>query len=263
MLRNMNDLKNYAIRATDGDIGHVKDFYFDDATWTIRYLVVSTGTWLSDRTVLISPMALGHPDWAGKVLPVSITKEQVKNGPDIDTQMPVSRQQEMGYLDYYGYAPYWEDVGSWSGVGHLRVARSGIDFEDGDSKLGRLSGAQTRATDEADKESDLHLRGCKALIGYRIQAVDGDAGSVQDLLVDEETWAIRYLLVDASNWWVGNRILITPEQILKVSWLESAISVNLTRRAVKDATPYDPTVPMNERREVVVDEQHDHRSTFV
>ena len=115
MLRTMNDLEGYAIRATDGTIGHVKDFYFDDETWVIRYLVVDTGTWLSSRKVLISPVAIGHPNWAEKVLPVSITKEQVKNSPDIDTEKPVSRQHEIRYLGYYGYPYYWGGTGLWGG----------------------------------------------------------------------------------------------------------------------------------------------------
>ncbi len=113
MLRSMKDLENYTIRATDGTIGHVKDFYFDDEAWVIRYLVVDTGSWLSSRKVLISPIAIGHPDWTEKVLPVSITKEQVKNSPNIDTDKPVSRQHEIRYLGYCGYPFYWGGVGLW------------------------------------------------------------------------------------------------------------------------------------------------------
>jgi len=95
MLRTMKELQGYAIRATDGDLGHVKDVYFDDRQWVVRYLIVETGSWLASRKVLISPFAIDHPDWTGKVLPVSITKEQVKNSPDIDTDKPVSRQNEV------------------------------------------------------------------------------------------------------------------------------------------------------------------------
>jgi hypothetical protein len=106
MLRSVKDMQDYAIRATDGTIGHVKDLYFDDEAWVVRYLIVDTGGWLSNRKVLISPFAIGHPDWAQKILPVSITKEQVKNSPHIDTERPVSRQHEMEYLGYYGYPNY-------------------------------------------------------------------------------------------------------------------------------------------------------------
>ena len=115
MLRSMKDLEEYAIRATDGTIGHVKDFYFDDVAWVIRYLVVDTGTWLSGRKVLISPIAIGHPNWTEKILPVAITKEQVKNSPTVDTEKPVSRQHEIEYFGFYGYPFYWGGAGIWRG----------------------------------------------------------------------------------------------------------------------------------------------------
>ena len=103
MLRNVKDLRGYRIRASDGVIGKVDDFYFDDETWAIRYLVVDTGTWLSGRKVLISPIALGHAGWMGRQLPVALTRAQVERSPDIDTKKPVSRQHEAQYLGYYGY----------------------------------------------------------------------------------------------------------------------------------------------------------------
>src|SRR3954469_10555939 len=100
MLRNVKDLRGYAIHATDGVIGHVDDFYFDDEAWAIRYLVVETGTWLPRRQVLISPLSIGHPDWSAQLLPVSLTKAQVRDSPDIDTRVPVSRQHEATYHRY-------------------------------------------------------------------------------------------------------------------------------------------------------------------
>ena len=115
MLRNTADLERYVIGASDGTIGHVKDFYFDDEAWVVRYLVVDTGAWLSSRSVLISPIAIGRPNWTEKLLPVSITKEQVRNSPDIDTEKPVSRFQEAQNLEYYGYPYYWGGAGLWGG----------------------------------------------------------------------------------------------------------------------------------------------------
>jgi len=121
MLRSMDDLKDYTIHATDGNIGHVKDFYFDDETWAIRYLIVDTGSWLSNRKVLISPIAIRIPNWRDRVLPVSITKEQVRNSPDIDTDKPVSRQHEVEFQEHYNYPSYWGGAGLWGDeVGRLR-----------------------------------------------------------------------------------------------------------------------------------------------
>jgi SPFH domain / Band 7 family/PRC-barrel domain len=116
MLRNSQYLQGCAIAATDGVIGEVTDLYFDDEAWVIRYLVVSTGTWLSNRTALISPYSIGQPQLGRQLLPATLTKEQVKNSPDVDTDKPISRQYEMQYLRYYRYPSYWGSTGLW-GVG--------------------------------------------------------------------------------------------------------------------------------------------------
>jgi hypothetical protein len=223
MLRGLKDLESYAIHATDGNIGQVKDFYFDDEAWVIRYLVVGTGTWLAGRKVLISPIAIGHPNWTERILPVSITKEQVKESPDIDTEKPVSRQHELRYVAYYGYQNYWGGAGLWGAVPYPSMM---------------------------DQAEDLHLRSCKAIIGHHIQATDGEIGHVQGLLVDDETWAIRYLVADTANWWLGHRVLIAPQWIQEVSWSNTAVSVDLTRQAVKGAPPYDSAAQLEREQEV-------------
>jgi hypothetical protein len=260
MLRSMNDLENYAIHATDGTIGHVTDFYFDDERWVIRYLVVDTGTWLSSRKVLISPIAIGHPDWTEKVLPVSITKEQVQNSPNIDTEKPVSRQHEIGYLSYYGYPYYWGSVGLWGAGTYPNMGMGGYDgfVSPPHAEQSALEKIHAQAEAAQDKDDDPHLRSCKAVENYHIQAVDGDIGHVQGLLVDEETWAIRYLIVDTSNWWLGHLVLIAPQWIQKVSWSEATVSVDLTRQAVKDAPAYDATVQLNREQEVNIFKHYGH-----
>ncbi|MEI6499860.1 MAG: PRC-barrel domain-containing protein, partial [Armatimonadota bacterium] len=107
MLRNVNSLVGYAIRATDGDLGKVDEFYFDDLTWTIRYLVVETGNWLSGRKVLLSPAALGETDWKSRTFAASLTTEQVRSSPDLDTAKPVSRQHELDLSGHYAWPLYW------------------------------------------------------------------------------------------------------------------------------------------------------------
>ena len=179
----------------------VKDFYFDDEAWVIRYLVVDTGAWLSGRKVLISPVAIGQPNWTDKLLPVSMTKERVKNSPDIDTQKPVSRHQESQYLEYYGYPYYW--IGPWVwGQGvypSMMLPDFGSAVQDRQVPAEHvLSDAQARRR----QDDDPHLRSCKEVMDYHIHATDGDIGHVQGLLIDDENWRVRYLVVDTSNWWV-------------------------------------------------------------
>lgn len=244
MLRTMKDLENYAIHAIDGNIGHVTDFYFDDESWVIRYLIVDTGSWLSSREVLISPLSIGNPDWAKRVLPVSITKEQVKNSPLIDTDKPVSRQHEMLYLGYYGYPFYWGGDGLWGSDAYPDLTLTGY------GGFPAAQEAYARAEEAQHTDDDLHLRSCKAVTEYHIQASDGEIGHVQGLLVDEKTWAIRYMIVNTSNWWLGHQVLIAPQWIKNVSWSEGTVSIDLTRQEVKDAPPYDSTPQLDRTQEI-------------
>jgi len=187
MLRRLNDLEGYPIEATNGAIGQVTDFLFDDESWVVRYLVVQTGEWLSNRSVLISPIAIGQPVWSYRTLRVPMTTDQVRNSSDADTNKPVSLQSDL--------APARKDAS--------------------------------------------HLRSANAVRHYHIEANDGGIGHVQGLLLDEDTWAIRYLIVDTSNWWLGHKVLIAPQWIHGVSWSERTVSINLTREAIKGSPPYD------------------------
>jgi hypothetical protein len=234
MLRSMKSMEDYTIGAIDGIIGHVKDFYFDDESWVIRYLVVQAGEGSSRRKVLISPIAIGRPNWSEKILPVSLTRNQVMNSPDIDTDKPVSRQHEMGYLGYYGYGNYWGGGGLWGAGLYPDLLQAGLQV--------------TETTSVADR-ADLHLRSGNAVMRYYVHASDGDIGHVQGLLVDENSWAIRYLIVDTSNWWLGHQVLIAPEWIDQVSWAESTVSVGLTRQSIKDSPAYDPDAALEREQE--------------
>ncbi|MEO8848289.1 MAG: PRC-barrel domain-containing protein [Casimicrobiaceae bacterium] len=254
MLRSVKDLKGYAIRATDGDIGHVVDFYFDDARWVVRYLLVNTGAWLSGRDVLISPIAIGRPNWAEKVLPVSITKAQVERSPPIDTAKPVSRQHEIRYLGYYGYPYYWGGAGLW-GEGLFPSAMMVPGYVAGSfavphTPLSEAEKSLARTEEAQHRSDDPHLRDCATVMEYHVGATDGDIGHIEGLLVDDETWSIRYIIVNTSNWWMGHKVLIAPQWIKNVSWHDASVFVNLTQQEVKDAPPYDSTVELDRTREV-------------
>lgn len=247
MLRSMDDLERYRIGATDGDIGHVKDFLFEDDTWAIRYLVVATGAWLPDQKVLISPIAVKHPDWMDKVLLVSITREQVRNSPAIDTDQPVSRQHETDYLGYYGFPCYWGGDGLW-GAGVFPNALS-PGHPGNASAFVEPGVAYARAETLRHQHDDHHLRSCHAVMGYHIRAKDGEIGYVCSLLVDEQTWAIRYLVVDTSNWLIGHTVLISPDWIGGVHWANETVSVNLDRQSIKGSPPYHSTHDLNRDQE--------------
>jgi hypothetical protein len=234
----MQELQDYAIGATDGEVGHVRDFFFDDQEWVIRYLVVETGNWLLSRKVLLSPYSLGPADWANKLLPVRISKEQVRNSPDVDSEKPVSRQHEILYADYYSYPYYWNGDGYWGDGLFSPEMTSQYSFE--------ASRAETRR----HASDDPHLRSCKAVVGYHVHATDGDIGHVSAMMVDEETWAIRYLVIDTSNWWIGQKVLVPPQWITNVDWTDSKVSIDLTRKTIEDSPRFDSSYALNRQQEL-------------
>lgn len=240
MLRNVNKLEGLSIGAIDGPIGKVEDFYFDDESWVIRYVIVDTSKWLGGREVLISPYAIGQTDWAGDTLPVTVTKEQVKNSPSIDSDKPISRQYEKSYLGYYGYPYYWGGTGLWGEANYPGTPLTGMDADPDHRNEGYLKVPSELATN-----ADPHLRSCSAVKGYHIHAKDGEIGHVQGFLVDDSTWSIRYLIVNTSNWWVGHQVLLSPEWIKYVGWTESRVTIDVDRQAIKDAPPYDDDVPLD------------------
>ena len=242
MLRSVDELKGYTIEATDGDVGEVVQFYFDDGKWTIRYLVADTGGWLSGRKVLISPGALGKVDWNSKKLHVSMTKERVENSPDIATDRPVSRQHETAYYDYYGYPYYWAGPQLWGDFpfpAYPQPTAAGAP----------PSAVQREVATASHRQEDVHLRSTQEVTNYYIEANDGDIGHVDDFLVDDENWTIRYVVVDTRNWWPGKKVLISPEWIRSVSWTDSRVYVDLSRDAIKNGPEYDPSAPLSREYE--------------
>ncbi|CAN5162604.1 PRC-barrel domain-containing protein [soil metagenome] len=253
MLRSISELESYAIGATDGPIGHVKDFYFDDDAWVIRYLVVDTGSWLMSRKVLITPMSIRQANWSERLLQMSITKEQVKNSPDLDTDKPVSRQHELDYLGYYGYPNYWGGEGIWGmGLypGAMLPEYLGADMAPAERE--RTEEAHRLVERDRHRNDDPHLRSCKELIGYHIHASDGDIGHVEGLLVDEDTWSIRYMVVNTSNWWLGHKVLVAPPWVTGMDWAKQTVSVDLTRAAIQTAPAYDTANELDRQREVAL-----------
>jgi hypothetical protein len=246
MLRDVKNLIGFAIEATDGALGHVRDVYFDDEAWVIRYLVVDTGKWLANRNVLVSPTSMDEPMWTLRKLPVRLTREQVRASPGVDTDKPVSRQHESQFGRYYGYPNYWGSTGLWGAGYYLGAGRSAGSMSkgQGDARMAQLSAQES--------DGDSHLRSGNVVIGYQVHATDGDIGHVQGLLVDEAVWAIRYLIIDTSNWWLGHRVLVAPEWITEVSWRDLEVRVDLSRVAIQQGPHWDPALQPDCRREVLV-----------
>lgn len=238
MLRKAKDLELYELRARDGKIGHVQDFFFDDQRWTVRYFVVDTGTWLNSRKVLISPVSVTQTEWNERLLAVNLTREQVENSPSVDTQQPVSREHEAALTQYYNWPAYWGAAG---------FPDAGFGMPIMPPNLGEDEAARARARREASGAAvheDHHMRSVRAVTGHTIEATDGTIGHVDDFLLDDATWEIRYLVVDTRNWWPGKKVLIAPQWIDEVGWNEAKVYVQMTRQAIKGSPSYDPSKPL-------------------
>lgn len=232
MLRTINSLSGYTILATDGEIGRVDTFFFDDVKWTVRYIVVETGDWLYSRKVLISPVALEQPDWETKKFPANLTRKQVKNSPDIDVDKPISRQKQAQLYMYYEWPGY-----IYPTFPALVPPPVGIPETEKEEQSSQK------------EEGDPHLRSTKEVIGYHIQAIDDEVGHVEDFLVDDEVWIIRYMMVDTRNWLPGRKVLIVPEWIRQIQWAASKVSVDLSKDAIKNSPEFDLHSPIDRKYE--------------
>ncbi len=240
MLHLLKDLEGFSVRAADGDIGEVKEFYFDDRQWVVRYLVVETGSWLFSKKILLSPISVKHIHRDDKMLTVSISKEQVKNSPDIDTQKPVSRQHEVDYLAYYGYPLYWGNSGFWGGYSSPYMIAPGYASVAPQPDNGLNTSDMAEEIDAVrNRGLDHHLRSSTVVRGYHLEATDGDLGHIDDMLMDADTWEIKQLIINTSNWWLGHQVLIAPQSIKEVSWSNSKIYTDKTQQQVKNAPVFD------------------------
>lgn len=196
---------------------------------------------LMGRLVLITPIALGTADWETKRLDVALTRDQVKNSPDIMTDQPVSRQREVEYFRYYNYPVYWGGPGLWgAGMYPTYPGYPGGVMIPPENAIHATERERQRPPD-ATSHGDPHLRSTREVLGYNIQARDGEIGHVKDFIVDDATWAIRYMVIDTRNWWPGKKVLVAPQWLEAVDWANARVAVDLTRDAIKRGPEYDPS----------------------
>ena len=243
MLRNASAVNGYAIAASDGRLGTVSDFLFDDAGWSVRWVVVDTGNWLSGRKVLLPASVLGRLDPKEEEFAVGLTMQQVKDSPDINTDRPVSRQMEANVYDYYGWSPYWGTGFYMGGVGYMGGAMAASPPLEARRHEDEIADAQ-RSRD------DPHLRSIEEVTGYHIHATDGEIGHVEDFLIEDADWSIRYLVVDTKNWWPGEKVLISPRSAQEIDWTDKLVNLNVDRQRVKDSPTYDPSTTVDQDYDV-------------
>jgi len=237
MLRHTSEIKGFSIGASDGAIGSITDFLFDDITWQVRWIVVEIGHLLTDRKVLLPPSALGRVNHIGNQFSIRLTMQNIKDSPDIDTDEPVSRLMEANLYDYYGWCPYWSMGFNVSGYGYAGGRMAPL-FPPGTFRKANESGPP-------QLYGDPHLRSVSQVTGYHIRAADGEVGHVADFLIEDADWSIHYLIVDTKNWWPGKKVLISPRSVQGIDWGHTAVDLKVFREIVKNSPEYDATVAID------------------
>lgn len=236
MLHSVNDLRGFKIIATDGEIGDVEQFYFDDERWALRYIVVNTGRWLSGRQVLISPYSVVRVDRENSKLHVDLTRIEVEKSPEIDIRKPVSRRMEAAYSDHYGYPYYWDSPFLWGTEEYpasLPQQLLPMESSVADPSMSVVT-EPARIT-----LGDVHLRSTEQVSSYRIAATDGQIGYVEDFIAEDSSWVIRYLKIDTRIWLPGKKVLVSPQWISLIDWAQGKVHVNLSREGVRQSPEYD------------------------
>lgn len=222
MLHLAHKVAGATVKGIDGEIGTLDDFYFEEDRWTVRYLLVDTGKWVSGKRVLISPMSV--PDgWGREGVRLSLTKDQVWNSPEIKED-DLSLDSEAQVLTYYGYPDYWGAASVWG------------NFDSPTALIARAPAVKPPAPSRNGIDPEArHLRSIRKSTGYHLHARDGEIGHVDDFLIGQESWRIRYLLVDTSNWIGGRSVIVSPEKVDGIDKDKGLLYVGADRKAIKEA----------------------------
>lgn len=225
MLCSIEQLYGDKLGASNGEIGHVKDFYFDDRSWAIRYLVADTGSWLPGRQVLLAPYSLGRLDQPKNVLRVNLTRKQIQDSPSIDLHKPASRQYEKECYTFFGWPYYWRGNGLWgmSGFPILDLHATPLP-----SEMAAASGAQPELP-------GAHLRSTHAVNGYQLKSGDEIVGHVCDFMLDAESWAIGQLVIRTGHCLTGREELVEMKNVSRISYEESTVFADLTGGAINQS----------------------------
>ncbi len=249
MLLRTSSLQNLSIDARDGEIGSVSDLLFEDNSWRVRWIVVSTGSWLFGRKVLLPASHVASSKPGASSISVDLTREQVETSPGSGVDLPVSRQMETSIYDSYGWAPYWSTPGMAfiPATAYPVIPAAPSVATAGAPTLGAVpaNGSVNSSRNGEQQSGDPHLRSVKEVTGYYVHASDADIGHVEDLLVDGRDWLIRYFIVDTKNWWPGKMVLLATGSVDDISWTEQTVHTSETRDEVKRAPEYNPARPID------------------
>ncbi len=235
----------------ENDVGSATDMLFDDQYWIIRYIVADVGGWLRGREVLLAVSAV--KELQDQIISMNIDKDQIEHSPPIDTNMPVSRQQERELHDHYRWLNYW-DYPTFDNVYPIPARPLPVA-----PPTGYMGNHQKEARNDLQPNYDTHLRSCREIAGYRIHATDGEIGHIHDFLIDTEIWRIRYLVVKTANLLPGKKTLISPDWIDGIGWSSNEILINSSRESIKDAPHWHYTDGITREYEQILYDHYDKK----
>ncbi len=213
MLTSLKSLLGYRLRAVDGYIGKVRDFHFDNGSWALRSMAVSTHVHFPWPVVLIGPKSIGRPDWIDETVPVFHTMQEVREAPRLAKEPPLYKQVYDRTVNFNGYIPHWMPMADSPGAD--------TNFVPGDP---------------------VQLRSLTHLLGYRVHAEQELVGHVHDFLADDD-WNIRGM-VARLELFVGERyVALDTEEIAAIEFPDQFIRLSLERSALENAPEYDPLQP--------------------
>jgi hypothetical protein len=235
MLRSLKEIFGYSLKALDGEIGQCKDFILDSQKWVIRYMQADTGTWLTSRQVLISPVSLGQPRWAEREFPINLKKSKIEDSPGLNHHIPVSRHYEIAFFQYFGWPYYWNGDHLWGQRPNPWPNYKESFLEESKS----------------DESYNPELRLVSEIINYRVMASDERFGDIHDIIVNDKDWSVSYIVVDYGSWLFGKKILVEPRFVSNINYFQSNICLNVNSDDLKEFPHYDSQSPVNTEFESV------------
>ncbi len=254
-------MEGYAVHASDGRIGKVHEFVFDTNRWALRYLVVDLGGWITGRKVLLAAAAIRHAE-PGELV-VNVSKEQVRNSPDIDVTKQMPRSVESELHDHYGWPYYWQqptyyDTRTSNPITHDPYAAPTwpADTTPESAKASYAAAGSPVKGSERNEPAEPLMRESREVHGYHIHAQDGDIGHVHDFAVEDENWIIRYLIIDTRNFLPGKHIAVSPKWVRQVNWEDRRVYLCLTKEQIEKAPRFDEQYPISRAYEEALFEHY-------
>lgn len=225
MTTSLETLRGYHLKATDGVFGRIRDILFEEGPWTGRWIVADTGDWLFGRKVLLSPVSFFTPVEDEKTVPLRLSRKEIEAAPSLDEDAPISRTYEKTFYDHYMWPYYWMGEGMWGNVTHPAYL-----FPTKNQVSEKLD---TRTPEE---KQDPPLRSGHELTKYRLMSGEDVLGYVEDVLLDPETWEVKYFQCDTRKWFHGKTLHVSPEKVTDVDWHHHRLSVDFTQEELLKAS---------------------------